>query len=160
MNAEFEVLFHPDMKLQPKEVAILYSSNGGKNFEDNYANRITEKNWNVQIFDLDERLPLEFFVRVVFKDGRLMLAKKEGQNYKIQLRDNTGSGKYKAQVRIEEGNLIFTGRRCLVCDQIIPRDKNICLTEECHAVYCPFCQRMLPPFANFCPWDKKSFPIR
>ena len=159
LSAEFEILFHPDMKLQPKEVALIYSSDG-KSWEDYFANRLTEKNWNVTMYDLQVDQQIEFFIRVIVKDGRIMLVRKEGQNYKVKVRDNTSSEKYKAQIRITDDILSHAGRRCLICDQVIPKNKNLCQTDGCSATYCPYCQRMLPPFSNFCPWDKKSFAVR
>lgn len=158
LSAEFQILFHPELKMSPKEVALVYTFDG-RSFDEIYANKLTEKNWNVQIFDLKEGQPMEFFVRCIMKDSRMMLGRKEGQNYKITLKDNTDGNKYKAQVRIDETNLVTAGRRCLVCDQVIPKGQNMCKTAQCQAVFCPFCNRMLPPYSNFCPWDQKSFPI-
>lgn len=158
VNAEFQILLHPDLKISPKEIALVYTSDG-KKFEELFANKITEKNWNLQIFDMKDGQPMEFFIRCVMKDGRLMIGRKENKNYQITLRPNTEEGKYKAQVRLEESNLSVAGRRCLICDQVIPKSQNMCRTNQCHAVFCPNCNRMLPPYSNFCPWDKKSFPI-
>jgi hypothetical protein len=159
INAEFQILFHPDLPYDPKEVVLLYTLNQGKSFEDYLANKLTVKNWQITIYDLPMEVPFEFFLRILLKDGRIMLGKKENQNWKIGLKDNTNSGMYKAQVRIAEENLISVGRRCLVCDQIIPKDKNICQTPNCAASFCPTCNRMLPPNSNYCPWDKKSFAV-
>jgi hypothetical protein len=158
ISAEFQILFHPDMKMSPKEVALVYTFDG-KSYDDYFANKLTDKNWNVSLYDLAEGQKMEFFVRCVFKDGRLLLGRKEGKNYQIQLRANTEQGNYKAQVRLDDSNLVYAGRRCLICDQIIPKDQNMCKTEQCHAVFCPQCNRMLPPYSNFCPWDKISFNI-
>ncbi len=87
-------------------MVLLYTLDGGRNWEDIYANRITEKNWNVQIYDMEEEAAFEFFLRIIIKDGRIMLGKKDEQNYKVKIRDNTNNQKYKAQVRITDDNLV------------------------------------------------------
>jgi hypothetical protein len=156
ISAEFQILFHPDMQMSPKEVALVYTFDG-KKFEDLYTNRIVDKNWNLVMYDIADGQKMEFFIRCVMKDGRLMIGRKEGKNYQIQLRPNTETGSYKAQVRLTDENMIYAGRRCLVCDQLIPKDQNICKTPQCFASYCPKCNRMLPPHANYCPWDKITF---
>jgi hypothetical protein len=159
IEAEFQVLLHPDMQIIPKEIALLYSFTGGRNWDDYYANKITAKNWQVNMYDLPTGATMEFFLRLVFKDGRIMTGKKTNANYKINIRDNSDSGKYKAQIRITNENLSSIGRKCLICEQVVAHGTNMCATDQCFAVYCPDCNRMLPPFGNYCPWCKKVVSI-
>ena len=154
INAEFQILFHPQISIKPVEVYLVYTLTNGKNWETYLANKITPLNWGIGIYDLKPGQQLEFFLRVVIDDGRMFLIKKNRQNYKVIVRDNTNQGRYKAQVRVTEDLLMFIGRKCLICDETIPKNKNMCETEGCNAVYCPQCNRMLPPFSNYCPWDK------
>ena len=154
ITAEFQILFHPDLADKAKELALLYTTNGGRNWDDYFANRLTDKNWQITMYDLNEG-PIEFFLRIILKDGRIVLGKKDQQNYKVKIRDNSDSNKYKAQIRLTQDNFVPVGRKCLVCEDIIPTGQYICKTPGCHASFCPDCSRMLPPFSNYCPWDKK-----
>ncbi len=159
ITAEFQILIHPDFPHKPNELTIVYSTDKGKNWETYLANKITPINWGINIYDLEVGKQIEFFIRIVFDDGRLVLAKKNNQNYKVIIRDNSDQNKYKAQIRITEDILVPIGRKCLVCEEIIRKGTNICQTPGCHAVFCPYCNRMLPPFSNYCPWDEKTFKI-
>ena len=159
ISAEFQILFHPDLNYKPTEVSIVYSLDKGKNWETYLANKATALNWGLSIYDLKPGAGMEFFIRITVDDGRIMLAKKNNKNYKVVLRDNTDQGRYKAQVRITEDLLIPVGRRCLICEEVIRKGRNMCETPGCNAVFCPECNRMLPPFSNYCPWDEKTFAL-
>jgi len=131
----------------------LTSLDEGKNWDDYYANLISKNSYKIVIYDLPENNPFYFYIEVFLKDGRVMAAKKDGDYYKTIL-VNKGDGTYKAQVRIKDLN--FNYRICLICEKRIPGEGIQCTTLECEATYCPFCNRMLLPHSNYCPWDKKS----
>ncbi len=159
ISAEFQILFHPDLNLKPTEVSLVYSFNQGRNWDTYLANKATPINWGTSMYDLPIGQQMEFFLRIIVDDGRIMIAKKNDENYKIILRDNTNQGRYKAQIRITSDLLISTGRKCLICENIVKKDRNICETPGCNAVYCPKCNRMLPPHSNYCPWDELTFKL-
>ncbi|MHA1340390.1 MAG: hypothetical protein ACTSRZ_09280 [Promethearchaeota archaeon] len=153
INADFEILFHPDLDIEIKEVRFLYSLDEGKSWDDYYANKLGKKRYNITIYDLPEDNSFYFYIEVFLKDGRVMVAKKSNDYYKTTLVDK-GEGVYKAQVRIKD--LSFGYRICLICEKRIPGDGIQCATLECEATYCPFCNRMLLPHSNYCPWDQKQ----
>ena len=149
INADFEILLHPDLVLEISGVTLWYTV--GKNWDDYYANKINKK-YQLTIYDLPEEGMMEFYIEISLKDGRVMKASKGGDNYKVKLVDK-GGGVYKAQVRVKELN--FSYRQCLICESKIPSPGIQCETKECEATYCPNCNRILPPHSNYCPWDQK-----
>ncbi|MHA1819068.1 MAG: hypothetical protein ACTSU2_14270 [Promethearchaeota archaeon] len=152
IGADLEILFHPDLDIDIKEVRILYSLDNGTTWDDYYANKLNPKKYQISMYDLPLNEPMEFYIEVTLRDGRVLKALKEGKNYRVILNDK-GGGMYKAQVRIKE--LVFSHRICIICESIIKGDGIQCETPGCNATYCPFCNRMLPPHSNYCPWDKK-----
>lgn len=150
LGADFELLFHPDLKLSVNEIAMWYSVDSGKTWDDYYANKLSSHKYNIRMFDLPEGKTMEFYVEVALKDGRVMRVTKDGNNYKVKLVDK-GDSMYKAQVRIKD--MSFAYRKCLICESKI--DGIQCQTPECEATYCPICNRMLAPHSNYCPWDNK-----
>jgi RNA polymerase subunit RPABC4/transcription elongation factor Spt4 len=154
IKGSWEILIHPDLLLQPKEVTLLYRIGGGQ-FDDYFANKLEkETHWQVDIYDLPENAELEFFLKFFDKDGRMYIANKEGQNYKVTLTAGQ-DGTYRARVKVT--SIVDIGHRCLLCDTQFARGKNAC--PKCGAVFCPDCHRMLPPKSNFCPWCEKEFPV-
>lgn len=156
IRAEFEILIHPKIELEPSETIFMYSLDGGKNWDDYYGNKLgTPKKWQVTMYDVKEDTDMTFFIRFIQKDGKIFIANKEGKNYQITVTRNQSDKSYKAQVRITKAQEI--GKKCIVCETIINRNENMCPNEECKATYCPECSRMLPPSSNFCPWCELQF---
>ena len=86
IRAEFEIIIHPKLDLEPIDIVFMYSLDGGKSWDDYYGNKLgTAKKWQVTMYDMKEGVDLTFFVRFIQKDGRIFLANKEGKNYNIQL---------------------------------------------------------------------------
>ncbi|MHA1282824.1 MAG: hypothetical protein ACTSQP_10000 [Promethearchaeota archaeon] len=155
IRTEFEILIHPNLDLEPIEVIFMYSLDGGKTWDDYYGNKLgTPKKWQVTQYDMKEGSEMTFFIRFIQKDGKIFIANKDGQNYKVILKRNQPDH-YKAQVRIAK--VIQIGKKCIVCDTLINKNENICPNPECGATYCPKCSRMLPPSSNYCPWCKIQF---
>jgi len=155
IRAEFEILIHPNLELEPLETVFMYSLDGGKTWDDYYGNKLgTSKNWQITMYDIKEGSNLTFFIRFIQKDGQIFIANKEGKNYNIELKKNQPDH-YKAQVRIAKVTSI--GKKCIICETLINKNENSCPNEECLASYCPECSRMLPPSANYCPWCSLQF---
>lgn len=155
IRAEFEILIHPKLDLEPSETILMYSLNGGKSWDDYYGNKLgTPKKWQVTMYDIKEKSNMSFFIRFIQKDGKIFIANKDGKNYEIEVKRNQ-EDYYKAQVRIAK--VIPVGKKCIVCGEIIGKDDNICPNAECYATYCPECSRMLPPTSNYCPWCEIQF---
>ncbi|MBD3350583.1 MAG: hypothetical protein GF364_03755 [Candidatus Lokiarchaeota archaeon] len=150
ITADIEILFHPDLSLDIKEIRLLYSLDGGKAWDDYYANKLSGDKYNITMYDMPENAQIEFYIEILLKDGRVMKAQKKTDNYKTRLLDQ-GEGVYKAQVRIRE--VRQTHRKCIICGSLIQGIQ--CTTPECEATYCPICNRLLPPHSNYCPWDKQ-----
>jgi hypothetical protein len=148
---ELEILIHPDLELDVKELEIEYSLDDTNDFIPYTANKVNDKKYLITLYDIPSGSAMEFYLRFIKKDGELVLGKKEENNYKVQIRENA-EGKYKAQIRITEQNLVEVGRKCLVCSEVLKKGKHVC--SKCNANYCPKCTRMLPPNKNFCPWCK------
>jgi hypothetical protein len=151
IDAEFEILIHPELPLDIKELELNYALNGRNDYQDYLTNKINEKKYSVTIYDLPSGADMDFYLRFIKKEGDILLGKKDNKNYRVQIRDNA-EGKYKAQIRITEENLIEVGRQCLVCNEVLRKGTHSC--EKCEANYCPQCTRMLPPKKNYCPWCK------
>jgi hypothetical protein len=155
IRAEFEIIIHPKLELEPTETIFMYSLDGGKTWDDYYGNKLgTSKSWQITMYDMKEGANMTFFIRFIQKDGKIFIANKEGENYKIELKLNQPDH-YKAQVRIAKVSMI--GKKCIVCEAIINKNENKCPNLDCLASYCPDCSRMLPPSANYCPWCKLQF---
>jgi hypothetical protein len=152
INADFEILFHPDLDFDIKEVKMMFSVDNGKSWDDYIANKLAVKKYQATMYDLPSNEFMDFYVDILLTDGRVMKAVKDNQNYRVQLIDK-GEGSYKAQVRIKD--ILPSHRICLVCDNHIAANSIQCETKECEATYCPLCNRMLPPHSNYCPWDLK-----
>jgi hypothetical protein len=151
IEAEFEILIHPDLPLEVKEVEFNYALSGRSDYQDYLANKVNEKKYVVTIYDLPLNAEMDFYIKFIKKDGEIILGKKENKNYRVQIKDNA-EGKYKAQIRITEQNLMEVGRKCLVCGEVLKKGTHIC--QKCDANYCPKCTRMLPPRKDYCPWCK------
>ncbi|MHA1731372.1 MAG: hypothetical protein ACTSU5_05485 [Promethearchaeota archaeon] len=155
VRGEWEILFHPGLKVNPKEVVFFYTLDG-ENWDDYYANKLgIPTKWQVAVYDLPEGQELTFFIKDVEKDGRIRVANNEGKNYKVTVKAGEKTGTYRAQVRVSK--LQVTGHVCLLCETAFPSTSNSCPNPGCGAVYCPGCSRMLPPKANFCPWCQIDF---
>lgn len=155
IKAEFDVIIHPDLNLEPNELVFMYSIDGGKSWDDYYGNKLgTIKNWNVTIFDLFVDQEISFFIRFIEKSGKIHIANKEGKNYNVTLRENQPDS-YKAQVRIK--NVTEVGMKCIICGTVLNKSQSTCPNQECGATFCPHCNRMLPPSSNYCPWCTKEF---
>ncbi len=155
IRAEFEIIIHPNLKLEPAETIFMYSLDGGKTWDDYGGNKLgTPKNWQITMYDIIEGSKMEFFIRFIQKDGQIFIANKDGKNYSIELKLNQPDH-YKAEVRIAK--VISVGRKCIVCGTVINKGENMCLNKECRATYCPKCMRMLPPSSNYCPWCQLQF---
>ncbi|HMF33431.1 MAG TPA: zinc ribbon domain-containing protein [Candidatus Lokiarchaeia archaeon] len=154
LKGSWEILIHPDLKIQPKEVALLWRQ-GDAPFDDYLANKLgTETHWQVDIYDLPENEEIEFFLKFFDKDGCIYIANKDGENYRVMLKPGQ-DGTYRARVKVT--NIVDVGSRCLLCESQFPRGTNAC--PKCGAVYCPTCHRMLPPKSNYCPWEDLTFEI-
>ena len=155
IRAEFEILIHPNLEIEPMETILMYSMDGGKTWDDYYGNKLgTPKKWQVTMYDVKEKSNMSFFIRLIQKDGKIFIANKDGKNYEIELKRNQPDH-YKAQVRIAK--VTSVGKKCIVCNTVIGKDQNSCPNEGCKASYCPECSRMLPPTSNFCPWCENQF---
>ncbi|GAB4305732.1 MAG: hypothetical protein Kow0069_01920 [Promethearchaeota archaeon] len=154
IRGDWDIRFHPGLKVNPKEVVFMYSLDG-KNWDDYYANRLgVPTHWQVTVYDLPVGQKLWFFLQVHEKDGRIRVANKDGDNYEVTV--NPGkTGAYRAEVRVSK--LVVVGRICLLCETRFGRQANACPNPGCGATYCPTCSRMLPPKANFCPWCQQDF---
>ena len=150
IDAEFEILIHPELPLDIKELELNYALNGRNDYQDYLTNKINEKKYSVTIM-ICPRCRYGLLSTLHQKEGDILLGKKDNKNYRVQIRDNA-EGKYKAQIRITEENLIEVGRQCLVCNEVLRKGTHSC--EKCEANYCPQCTRMLPPKKNYCPWCK------
>jgi RNA polymerase subunit RPABC4/transcription elongation factor Spt4 len=155
IKAEFDIVIHPELDIEPSEVVLMYSVDGEKSWDDYYGNKLgTPKNWNVTVFDLTEGHDISFFIRFIEKSGKIFVANKEGRNYNVTIRENQPDS-YKAQIRIK--NIKEIGMKCVVCGTLLNKGQHTCPNSECGATFCAHCKRMLPPSSNYCPWCKKEF---
>lgn len=153
IRAEFEILIHPSLELDPAEVIFMYKFGSSQDWDDYYGNKLgTSKEWQVTMYDVEEGSNMTFFIRFVQKDGKIFIANKDGQNYQVEIKKNQPDH-YKAQVRIAKVTPV--GKKCIVCGTVIGGKENFC--QQCEATYCPECSRMLPPLSNYCPWCKVQF---
>jgi hypothetical protein len=153
IGADFEILFHPDVDLEVKEIRLVYSLDYGKTWDDYFANKLAPKKYNLTMYDLPIDQPMEFYLEVYLNDGRVEKVLKDGNNYKVTIVDK-GEGSYKAQIRIKDTT--FSHRVCIICGSLIKGKGIQCPTPDCEATYCPICNRLLPPHSNYCPWDEKQ----